>query len=60
MAMYCSQQLGDHSLNEIARYFSLTNAGSVSPTINKVKLRFEAGDFSREYRKLEKLLGIIK
>ena len=30
MAMYCAQQLGDHSLKDIAEHFSLTNSGSVS------------------------------
>lgn len=59
MAIYCSQQLGDHSLKEIARYISLTNAGSVSPAINEIKLRLETGELSREYRRLEKILGII-
>ena len=60
MAMYCSQQLGDHSLKDIATYFSLTNAGSVSPAIQVIKSKLKAGQCAEELSQLEKRLGIIK
>jgi REP element-mobilizing transposase RayT len=60
MAMYCGQQLGDHSLKDIAEYFSLTNPGSVSHSISSMKARLEAREFRKEYRQLEELLNIIK
>ncbi len=56
MAIYCSQQLGDHSLKEIADYFSLTNGGSVSPSIQAIKAKIDAGDLAKEYSRLEKRL----
>lgn len=37
MAMYCSQELGDHSLAQIASYFCLTNVGSASAAIYAVR-----------------------
>ena len=60
MAMYCSQQLGDHSLKEIAKYFSLANPGSVSHSISLMKKRLAARELRKEYKRLETLLNIIK
>ena len=60
MAMYCAQQLGDHSLKDIAEHFSLTNSGSVSHSISAMKTRLAGKEFRKEYRQLEKLLTIIK
>jgi len=60
MAIYCSQQLGDHSLKEIALHYNLTNAGSVSPAIAAIKSRMRNRELRREYSKVERLLGITK
>ncbi len=60
MAIYCSQQLGDHSLRAITEYFSLTNIGSVSPSIHSSKEKLKLGELEREYGRLEKVLNIIK
>ena len=60
MAMYCSQRWGDHSLKDIAAYFNLSNAGSVSHSISSMKTSLEAKKLRKEYRQLENLLNIIK
>lgn len=60
MAIYCSQQLGDHSLKEIAEFFGMTNPGSVSHSISLMKKRFKARELRKEYKQLEMLLNTIK
>lgn len=60
MAIYCSQQLGDHSLKEIAEFFSLSNPGSVSHSISLMKKGLAAKELRREYKQLEIVLNIIK
>jgi REP element-mobilizing transposase RayT len=59
-AMYCCQQLGAVPLKEIARVFGLTHEGSVSPSVQAMKSRLEAGDFRSEFNKVRKDLGIMK
>jgi hypothetical protein len=59
LAIYCCQQLGDHSLREIAEKFNFTNHGSVSGAIAATKRRLNEGRLISEYRKVEKSLGII-
>ena len=60
LAIYCCQQLGDQSLREIAESFNYTNQGSVSGAIAATKRRLEKGGLIREYRRVEKLLHIVK
>lgn len=60
MAMYCCQRLGNHSLMQIARYFSLTNVGSVSSAIGAMKNVLEAGECVDELRRLEGILALTK
>jgi len=43
LAIYCSQQLGGHSQQDIANYFSLAHRGSVSSTIKAVVVGLENG-----------------
>jgi len=47
MTMYCAQQLGDHSLKDIAEHFSLTNSGSVSHSISAMKTSLRGKSFVR-------------
>lgn len=60
VAMYCCQQMGDHTLKQIASHFTLAHEGGVSPAIRAVKVKLAAGELSKEIRELEKLLGIMK
>ena len=53
LAVYCSQQLGDHSLREIADNFNYKNQGSVPGAIAATKRRLENGSLPREYRRVE-------
>jgi len=59
LAIYCCQQLGDHSLREIAEKFNYTNQGSVSGAVAATKRRLSDEGLISEYRKVEKSLGII-
>lgn len=56
MAMYCSQQLGDHSLAQIVSYFSLTNVGSVSKAIYVIRNGLKTGENRAE---LDKIVGML-
>ena len=60
MAMCCGQQLGDHSLKDIAEHFSLTNPRSVYHSISSMKAGLEGREFRKEYRQIEKLMDVIK
>jgi len=60
VAMYCSQQLGDHSLRSIAEHFSLSHPGSVSQSVNSIMKQLERKELSIQLKKLEKILDIIK
>lgn len=55
VAMYCCQQMGDHSLKEIAWHFSLSHEGGVSPSIRVVKQKIASGELVEEMAELESL-----
>lgn len=59
-AMYCCQQLADVPLKDIARVFGLTHEGSVSPSVQAMKSRLEAGDLQAELEQVRKGLGVMK
>lgn len=60
MAMYCCQQLGDMSLIDIANYFGLSHAGSVSPAVASIKNRLQERKLGKELEKVRTYLNIIK
>ena len=60
MAIYCSQQLGDQSLRELARNFNFSHEGSASSAIAATKRRLENGELAKEYGSVERLLNILK
>lgn len=60
IAMYCCQRMGDHSLKQIATYFSLSHEGSVSSAIGVINTSLAEGELVSEINELEKLLGIMK
>jgi len=55
-AMWACQHYGGNRLIDIAEAFELSNAGSASFSINKVKQEIEQGDWKKERKQLEKLL----
>ena len=59
MAIYCSQQLGDQSLRELARNFNFSHEGSASSAIAATKRRLENGELAKEYGSVERLLNIL-
>ena len=59
-AMYCCHQLGDMRLKDIARTFGLTHEGSVSPSVQAMKVGLEAGELQVEFAAVRDDLGIMK
>ncbi len=60
VAIYCCQYLGDQSLRQIAENFGFSHVGSVSPAVSAIKKQLQVGQLSKEYKKVEKLLNVIK
>ena len=51
---------GDQPMKQIAESFGFSHVGSVSPATAAIKKRLELGQLLKEYRKIEKLLNVIK
>ena len=60
IAMYCGQRPGRCSHSDLARYFGLSHAGSVSSAIVSVGRRLEAGELEKEIKQIERELNVVK
>ena len=60
VAMYCGQRHGRCSHKDLAKYFGLSHAGSVSSAIVSVGRQLEAGELEKEIKKIERELNVVK
>ena len=60
VAMYCGQRHGGYSHKDLANYFGLSHAGSVSSAIVSVGRQLEAGELEKEIKQIERQLNVVK
>ena len=60
VAIYCGQRFGRCRHKDLAKYFGLSHAGSVSSTIVSVGRQLETGELEKEIKQIQRKLNVVK